>query len=389
MIDIFAEDEKLLLSYSPDASYDWIFQSFEIDGKVNIKKIFFFSKNDEVSRNDYNNSVAFLFGYLDTTKKYFVISGEKLNIPISVLFDRKINLKAQYFIAARNISIFKRITKIVKKNIIIGQDEEANLKFDTFQKLIKSFPNSTELDKYANMRISTVIREEIGNAVDSNKLYEKYMKNKISKTNPLPMAILTENETKKYTLIYKKLNKMLQEQDSYTEKIWQKEILDIIKLIFPKYVCVLKEVPIRDVYTNKTKRLDYLLVDYNGNIDIIEIKRPQSKPIVTDTKYRDNYVPLHELSGTIMQIEKYIFYLNKWSKAGEECLTEYCKKKTQTEIKVKIINPCAIIIMGRDENFRQEQMQDFEIIKRKYKNIVDIITYDDLSRRIQQLIKKI
>jgi hypothetical protein len=34
--------------------------------------------------------------------------------------------------------------------------------------------------------------------------------------------------------------------------------------------------------------------------------------------------------------------------------------------------------MGRTVGLSEEQIQDFEVIKRKYKNVIDIITYDDL-----------
>ncbi|MFY1612152.1 Shedu anti-phage system protein SduA domain-containing protein [Macellibacteroides fermentans] len=54
------------------------------------------------------------------------------------------------------------------------------------------------------------------------------------------------------------------------------------------------------------------MVDSGGNIDIIEIKKPMDNCIITKSQYRDNFIPMRELSGTVMQIEKYIFYLNKW-----------------------------------------------------------------------------
>ncbi len=44
--------------------------------------------------------------------------------------------------------------------------------------------------------------------------------------------------------------------------------------------------------------------------------------------------------------------------------------------------------MGRENNLTNEQLGDFEIIKRKYKNVIDIITYDELIKRIEQLIEK-
>ena len=42
--------------------------------------------------------------------------------------------------------------------------------------------------------------------------------------------------------------------------------------------------------------------------------------------------------------------------------------------------------MGRDTDLSIEQKQDFEIIKRKYNNVIDIITYDDLLRRLNFII---
>jgi hypothetical protein len=42
--------------------------------------------------------------------------------------------------------------------------------------------------------------------------------------------------------------------------------------------------------------------------------------------------------------------------------------------------------MGRTKGLSQEQVQDFEVIKRKYKNVIDIVTYDDLIERLQFVI---
>jgi hypothetical protein len=88
---------------------------------------------------------------------------------------------------------------------------------------------------------------------------------------------------------------------------------------------------------------------------------------VTKRTYRDNYIPLKELSGTVMQIEKYIFYLNKWGKKGEEKLTAHYKNELAENFKIKITNPSGLIIMGRTVGLSEEQIQDFEVIKRKYK----------------------
>lgn len=35
-----------------------------------------------------------------------------------------------------------------------------------------------------------------------------------------------------------------------------------------------------------------------------------------------------------------------------------------------------------------KQIRDLEIIKRKYKNVMDIVTYDDLITRLEKIIEK-
>lgn len=187
----------------------------------------------------------------------------------------------------------------------------------------------------------------------------------------------------KYTSILEKLNEMLNDETSYSEVQWQEELLQIILLLYPKHIHVFKEAPVRDTYNNTNRNIDYLLVDSCGNTDIIEIKKPFNRGIVTKRTYRDNFIPLRELSGTVMQVEKYIFYLNKWGRKGEDQLTKYYKEELADNFQIKVTNPSGIIIMGRKNGLNKEQIQDFEVIKRKYKNVIDIITYDDLIERLE------
>jgi hypothetical protein len=45
-----------------------------------------------------------------------------------------------------------------------------------------------------------------------------------------------------------------------------------------------------------------------------------------------------------------------------------------------------MILLGRDNDFAGEQRFDFEIIRRKYANVIDVMTYDDLLRRLENII---
>ena len=103
---------------------------------------------------------------------------------------------------------------------------------------------------------------------------------------------------------------MLDSEDGYSEAAWQEEILQIVCLLNPKYIAAFPEVQIPDTDSNTKRFLDFLLVDASGNIDVIEIKRPLAKGLVTSTTYRDNHIATRELSGTVMQIEKYLRHLN-------------------------------------------------------------------------------
>ena len=52
-------------------------------------------------------------------------------------------------------------------------------------------------------------------------------------------------------------------------------------------------------------------------------------------------------------------------------------------VKIKIVNPQGIIICGRKINFTEQQDLDYEIIKRQYKALTEILTYDELIKRLE------
>jgi len=271
---------------------------------------------------------------------------------------------------------------MITGSLYVGGNEESSIPTSIYYELLKAFPNTHELNRYASARISSVISSYIETKKDYEEQYQKYLNSKISKKGTNLQYRFSELELLKYQNLLEKLNLMLVDEISYSEAQWQEELLQIILLLYPKYIRVFKGAPVRDTYNNANRNIDYLLVDSSGNTDIIEIKKPFNKCIVTERTYRDNHIPLRELSGTVMQIEKYIFYLNKWGKKGEDKLTEHYKGELPNDFQIKITNPSGIIIMGRSKGMTFEQQQDFEVIKRKYKNVIDIITYDDLLDRL-------
>jgi len=396
MIRIRKENDKIIVEYMSDQSIRWVLNEFDADKSVTISRIYTFKKEniyyeamelesyDDLDSND--DSIEFIFGTL--YNDYYKISKETLNTDVDIYISKEINIKDKFFKAVRNISIFKKINKIVHEDIYIGGERESNLPIEEFRKLISEFPNSYELSKYASARIFSIVDDYFTDTDDAKIDYEKYLNNKKSKIGMNLISEFSEYEVIKYKAVLEKLEMMLSNQDAYIEKQWQKEINQIILLLYPKYIAVFEEALVKDYQFNTSRRIDFLLVDSNGNIDIIEIKKPFDSSIVSKRTYRDNYIPKKELSGSIMQIEKYIYHLNKWGIIGERKLTEKYKDLLPPNFSISISNPSGIVIMGRDHNLSRTQLNDFELIKRKYKNVIDIITYDDLIRRLKFLIGK-
>ena len=154
---------------------------------------------------------------------------------------------------------------------------------------------------------------------------------------------------------------------------------------YPKYIAGIREVVIKGV-DRHDKRPDFLLVDANGYIDILEIKKPSVQLLTRQSSYRNNYVPVRELAGAIQQIEKYIYCLNAWGNTGEDTLKKQLSSFLPDSVLPKIVNPQGILLLGRSNQFSRQQRDDFELIKRQYKHIAEIMTYDDLVQRIDNII---
>jgi len=393
-IKFFKKENLLLLGYSPYNGGDWIRPKLVTYTNITISHTFIFKEEDlydeedEINEFDYDESfVLFIFGKLDIEGKYYKIEGRKLGIIYNIFFNKNINIYPYYF-TCEKISIFRHIANVVNDDIKIGFEDDECINIKTFEQLIEKFPNSYELKLYAEKRITAIIRDEFDKTKDAEKKYEKYMRTKYSKSDVIIHDITKEFEKEKYNEIYQTLTEMLKNQEAYIETKWQDQVLEILTIIFPKYLYVLKEVPVNDYYNGKKRKIDFTLIDYNGNVDIIEIKRPNDKSILTNYPYRESFVPLRELSGAIMQIEKYLFHLTKGGKKSETLVNEHFHSIITSSLDIKIINPIGIVIMGRDASLNENQIIDFEIIKRKYKNIIDIITYDDLLSRLERIIEK-
>lgn len=413
MISFKKKNRGLIFSYSPESNDGaWVVNRLRQEGRVRISNIFWFESGDLTSprglletKMEYDpDGEEFRFLFAREKGQYYRISGRKLGIQNDVLIARDmISIERKTFVAERNINIFRRLSVLKDDDspIIVGGEKDGAISSEVFTELLAKFPNSGEMDRYASARVEAVVGEVLMPMRSARELYEHYLDRRASsvRTDALKQDDLLQSEIDKYVYLRDLISKWLEDVDAHTEADWQKLIVKIILLLFPKYIAVLSSVRIADYYSVpgelKHREIDLCLVDAAGNLDVIEIKKPFDNGILGKTLYRDNHVPTRELTGCVIQTEKYLFHLSKWGVQGERKLTARYTHQLPRDLSIRITSPKAIIIMGRDPQARQRKERpadltlDLEVIKRQYANVMDILTYDDLLRRLDRIISSL
>lgn len=380
-------EDKLILCYTPVMGLDDITKRLDTEDGVSVKHTFLVTKDllceDIEDDDDWEETLRFYIGAVG--EAYTQLDSEVFSTDHSFYFGNEIKLKPEMFTAYRNISILQKIDEVIERDFYIGGDWENHngISKEIFDDLLKKFPKTAELDKYAHKRIAGIIKDYFPECDKYEAIYEKFVESKNSSYASSVSAISKFNvqiELEQFTVAYQELMDMLNRFETIDEKQWQEKIHNILQLLYPKYICCARE--IKFYGGKKDKQPDFLLVDANGFVDILEIKKADIRML---TQYRNNYVATREISGAIQQIEKYIFCLNSSDKAKEDVskkLTEFLP----AGVEVKIVNPQGVLLAGRSNEFTDEQKKDFELIKRQYKHVADIMTYDDLAQRLRNII---
>jgi len=409
MIHIDRTPRALILKYRAGRNTDpeWVEHKLKEDGEVLIRRTFTFTSKDVITgkvedEDDFFQDDGISFRLGNRVGRFYIIRKEILGLKHDLRLSVDFNVSDKSFTAERNISIFGRIDDLVDEPISVGGASPGCIPIDDFEIFVREFPTTKEVTRYAGARITRILKDYFDTMSDAEAKLRNYMDRRKNLVPSHPMAgnrsrsrirVFKEYEVQKFEYVRDELTRMLVDAESYSEEEWQDLIVEFLLLIFPKYIAVLKKVRIKDFYTNPAKpinrQIDLALVDVNGTMDIIEVKRPFPNSLLSTGKYRDNYTPKAELSGAVMQAEKYLFHLIKWGREGELDIQRRRRASLPAGLEVKITNPKAMIILGRDSNFTPAQKFDFEIIKRKYANMIDVMTYDDLLGRIDRILAMI
>lgn len=392
-VEFEAGDHELHLLYSPRDDDQWVYAKFNRGEPLVIKGTFRLTRANLVlpshtGGDDDDQDYPLRFLVARRSGDYFQFDPNIVEVGCPVFLHKDAKPNWRWFSAERSVSIPYVIAKLKPKRIVIGGPEPDAIPIEAYERLVGQFPTSTELKRYTLARVSSVVRDYTETPVDAERLYRRYVEKRVKQAPSDWRTQFLQQDARKYKLLLGRLKRMLADENTYTESIWQAHILQIIQLLNPKYIQAIANVRIPGE-DGSNRFIDTLLVDASGNVDVIEIKKPFDKSIVTEAVYRDNHIPLRELSGSVMQVEKYIHRLNRWGETGESALTKKYADRLPGSFRIRITNPSGIVIIGRDTNLTPAQRHDFEFVRRKYKSIVDIITYDDLVRRLRYLLKQL
>ena len=168
-------------------------------------------------------------------------------------------------------------------------------------------------------------------------------------------------------------------EDNFEEikvlKLLRGGLIDVIKLVFREYIYLLDNMD--DLNIEPQGRVVGLL-DRNYHLDIIYIDDTCIDGLATKNKYEQGHRQRHEVTGRVLSVEKYLHDLVRMGEEAEDILTK--KDLNGVNGNIKIVNPRAILLFKDAAALEEEQrLEDFELTRRQYRNIIEMTTMDDLK----------
>lgn len=277
---------ELLLCYSPERSEGiaYVNDRLKHNDDLHIKNTFCVGKKalrEIDDPDDIEKTFRFCIG--KTGPEYTEVDNEVIYTKHHFFFANDININTEFFVASRNISILPKIDALIERDLYIGGkwEEHAGIPKKVYTELLKNFPKTSEINKYCHIRISAILQEFFPECDGYKDIYYRYIDKKgqqlfTSLERTTKRNYNCEIEYAQFLTAQKELQQMLEQSEEIRESVWQKKIHNILRLIYPKYILFTREISFQGV-DGYDKRPDFILVDMNGFIDILEIKQPNVK----------------------------------------------------------------------------------------------------------------
>ena len=288
----------------------------------------------------------------------------------------------------QDVTVFGHVFKV----LYIGGNHQDALPEIEFCALVESFPFSgTELRHYADSRIEAALASYFDTPEDFQGRYQDYMEGKAARRYRIAAfpgergfgRVFNETRCAMYEDAPGRLVALV-EGNAY-ERRFQEVLPYYLELLFPQYIAFVGQALIPD-FDGGLRKPDYLTVDARGNVDVLEIKRPFDNDVMlAEGRYRNNCIPGRVLSGAVMQCQKYIVYLqNGGARLGKRLTEKLVGDYPALDgLRLRFTSPKGLVIMGRDPV--GDRLRDFDLIRRQYADVVDVITYDDLIARFRRI----
>lgn len=287
-----------------------------------------------------------------------------------------------------------------KKGFFLGGSCRPNFELKDIKMLRKNLVTKAEVSAYIIQQNTRIVEGYIDT---DNYRKEQFLKNKqerrvsqINLVTPQNENVLSNVNTF-LKIKYEELNKRLTTdiniaRAKWNEHSYQELLLEIFPFIFPQYTHFIREYHFSIDHNSMKKEdiPDFLAATANFSLDILEIKTPYFN-LFNKTRYRSNYVFSHEVQGLITQTQKYIYNLERNAIREEANITKCFREKANfSGGSLHIRSPKAIVVIGRTpvNDLNEEVIRDLEVSKRKYQDIADFLTYDDVLKRMGQIINR-
>ena len=150
----------------------WVWSELTKKNVARVSRVFSFELTDLLNPptpiQDFDNYV-FRFRLGTFVDSYVKIPARILDIKNDLLISRDVTLKRAIFSAERHVSIFGRLSELLEHSdpIVIGGTRSDAIPRDVFEELLKKFPNTYELDRYADARVHTILSEYLDGMKDA------------------------------------------------------------------------------------------------------------------------------------------------------------------------------------------------------------------------------
>ncbi|MDI6495688.1 Shedu anti-phage system protein SduA domain-containing protein [Leuconostoc lactis] len=447
-VDYFKKQSHILRLFSQEKIYDnWVEMSIEqkntfyqsvlernqdlceiIDASLEINSVESLVEILENCRDKcltrYSGDATFLIPIGRSSRdyeNYYVLNSLKFDEPSNKLYiytnlRLKFNMLFLYNYGSYGgyTNIWNSVFSVLNNNeIFIGGDAEGNITLETVVFLKKHLVKKSEAETYINHQNSILLQQyfENTNMLELQEELSGQQKRRSLKNETMGPIVLENDDRKAIETVntilsvhLKELKKMLGDDSKsgrnfvQSEKKYQTILLKIFPYIFPQYTHFLREYSFKiDGNSKKNRDIpDFLALNSDLSVDVIEIKTPYKK-IFTKTRYRKNYIFDREVLGLITQTQKYIYNLERNALREEKNILNRFREKTDFNgTEINVASPKGIVIVGRgpqndptlSSSERREINLSLSIMKNRYQDILDFLTFDDVVDRIERVISR-